>query len=108
MVQTIRFRASFLKKKFVLYFTIILFRAVVGDGEENYICLEPISTDHTKLKVINSGDTCRGDLFQLYRTVLPRALSLRNLVWGYKCGRIFPVGVGPHSSSKDAANWMSS
>ena len=25
----------------------------------------------------------------------PRALSLRNLVSGYECGRVFPAGVGP-------------
>ena len=40
--------------------------------------------------------------------VLPRALSLRNLVSGYVCGRVFPAGVGPGSSSRDAANWLSS
>ena len=36
------------------------------------------------------------------------ALSLRNLVSGYECGRAFPAGVGPGSPSKDAANWPSS
>ena len=35
----------------------------------------------------------------------PRALSLRNLVSGYECGRVFPAGVGPGSPSKDAVNW---
>ena len=34
--------------------------------------------------------------------------SLRNLVTGYKCGRVFPAGVGPGSPSKDAANWLPS
>ena len=34
-----------------------------------------------------------------------RALSLRNLVSGYECGRVFPEGVGPGSPSRDAANW---
>ena len=35
-----------------------------------------------------------------------RALSLRNLVSGHECGRVFPGGVGPGSSSRDAANWL--
>ena len=36
----------------------------------------------------------------------PRALSLRNLVSGYECGRVFPAGVGPGSPSRDEANWL--
>ena len=39
---------------------------------------------------------------------IPRALSLRNLVSRYECGRIFPAGVGPDSSSRDAFNWLPS
>ena len=39
---------------------------------------------------------------------LSRALSLRNLVSGYECGRVFPAGVGPGSPSRDAANWLPS
>ena len=39
---------------------------------------------------------------------LSRALSLRNLVSGYQCGRIFPAGVGPGSPSRDVANWLPS
>ena len=35
-----------------------------------------------------------------------RALSLRNLASGYVCGRVFPAGVGPGSSSRNAANWL--
>ena len=35
-------------------------------------------------------------------------LSLRNLVSGYECGRVFPAGVGPGSPSRDAANWLPS
>ena len=35
-----------------------------------------------------------------------RALSLRNLVSGYECGRVFPAGVGPGSPSRDAAKWL--
>ena len=35
-----------------------------------------------------------------------RALSLRNLVSGFECGRVFPAGVGPGSPSRDAANWL--
>ena len=31
-------------------------------------------------------------------------LSLRNLVMGYECGRVFPAGVGPNSPSRDAVN----
>ena len=37
-----------------------------------------------------------------------RALSLRNLVSGYECGRVFPAGVGPGSPLRDAANWLPS
>ena len=37
-----------------------------------------------------------------------RALSLRNLVSGYECGRVFPAGIGPGSPSRDAANWLPS
>ena len=33
-----------------------------------------------------------------------RALSLRNLVLGYECGRVFPAGVGSGSPSRDAVN----
>ena len=39
---------------------------------------------------------------------LSRALSLRNLVSGYECGRVFPAGVGPGSPSRDAVNWLPS
>ena len=45
-------------------------------------------------------------IFTLYCT--SRALSLRNLVSGYQCGRVFPAGVGPGSLSRDAANWLPS
>ena len=41
-------------------------------------------------------------------TIVSRALSLRNLVSGYECGRVFPAGVGPGSPSRDAANWLPS
>ena len=41
-------------------------------------------------------------------SVTSRALSLRNLVSGYECGRVFPAGVGPGSPSRDAANWLPS
>ena len=40
--------------------------------------------------------------------LLSRALSLRNLVSGYECGRVFPAGVGPGSPSGDAVNWLPS
>ena len=40
--------------------------------------------------------------------IMSRALSLRNLVLGYECGRVFPAGVGPGSPSRDAANWLPS
>ena len=40
--------------------------------------------------------------------VASRALSLRNLVSGYECGRVFPAGAGPGSPSRDAANWLPS
>ena len=39
---------------------------------------------------------------------MSRALSLRNLVLGYECGRVFPAGVGPGSPSRDPANWLPS
>ena len=39
---------------------------------------------------------------------LLRSLSLRNLVSGYECGRVFPAGVGPGSPSRGAANWLPS
>ena len=42
------------------------------------------------------------------RTVIASALSLRNLVLGYECGRVFPAGVGPGSPSRDAVNWLPS
>ena len=41
-------------------------------------------------------------------TATPRALSLRNLVLGYECRRVFRAGVGPDSPSRDATNWLSS
>ena len=37
-----------------------------------------------------------------------RALFLRNLVSGYKCGRVSQTDVGPGSPSRDAANWLPS
>ena len=40
--------------------------------------------------------------------IYTRALSLRNLVSEYECGRVFPAGVGPGSPSRDAANWLPS
>ena len=30
------------------------------------------------------------------------------MVSEYECGRVFPSGVGPGSSSRDAANWLPS
>ena len=35
-------------------------------------------------------------------------VSLRNLVSGYECGRVFSAGVGPGSPSRDAVNWLPS
>ena len=40
--------------------------------------------------------------------IVTRALSLRKLVSGNECGRVFPGGVGPGSPSRDAANWLPS
>ena len=37
-----------------------------------------------------------------------RAPSLRSLVFGYECGRVFPAGVGPESPSRDATKRLSS
>ena len=42
----------------------------------------------------------------IHTYIRPRALSLRDLVSGYECGRVFPAGVGPGSPSRDAANWL--
>ena len=39
---------------------------------------------------------------------ISRALSLRNLVVGYECGKVFPAGLGPGSPSRDAASWLPS
>ena len=36
------------------------------------------------------------------------APSLRNLVSGYECGKVFPASVGPGSPSRDTANWLPS
>ena len=52
------------------------------------------------------------NLTRLNRTVMTihtyyRALSLRKLVLGYEGGRVLPVGLGPGSPSRDAANWLS-
>ena len=47
-------------------------------------------------------------VIMLYISYTSRALSLRNLVSGYACGRVFPAGVGPGSPSRDAANWLPS
>ena len=45
----------------------------------------------------------------VFRILLrPTTLSLRNLVSGYECGRVFPAGVGPGLPSRDAANWLPS
>ena len=43
-----------------------------------------------------------------FRTILNRALSLRDLVSGNECGRVFSAGVRPASPSRDAANWLPS
>ena len=60
-----------------------------------------LSTDETySRRQINTGTK-----FEVSHT---RALSLRNLVSGYECGRVFPAGVGPDSPSRDAANWLPS
>ena len=37
-----------------------------------------------------------------------RTLSLRNLILGYECGRVFPAGLGLDSPSRDATNSVSS
>ena len=45
---------------------------------------------------------------RIYACMVTRALSLRSLVSGYECGRVFPAGVGLGSPSRDAANWLPS
>ena len=56
----------------------------------------------TKVNGSHHGDN------PLLRPTSSRALSLRKLVSGYECGRVFPAGVGPGSPSRDAANWLPS
>ena len=51
-------------------------------------------------KMIGSSVYCFG-------TSKSTALSLRNLVSGYECERVFPAGVGPGSPSTYAGNWLS-
>ena len=46
--------------------------------------------------------------FQWPDITTPRALSLRNLVSGFECRRVFPAGVRPGSTSRDAVNWLPS
>ena len=46
-------------------------------------------------------------VYSLCAPLISRALSLRNLVSGYECGRVFPAGAGPGSPSRDATNWLS-
>ena len=36
------------------------------------------------------------------------ALSLRKLISGYGCGRVFPADVGPGPPSRNTTNWLSS
>ena len=47
-------------------------------------------------------------MLTIHAYIHPRAISLRNLVSGYECGRVFPAGVGPGSRSRVAANWLPS
>ena len=46
------------------------------------------------------------NLINTHAHTTPRTLSLRNLVSGYECGRVFPADVGPGSPSRDAVNWL--
>ena len=48
----------------------------------------------------NQGGLCADD--EAVKGSLHYTLSLRNLVPGYDCGRVFPAGVGPGSPSRDA------
>ena len=59
------------------------------------------------IAVRSSKDAVTRNINQVYN-FSSRALSLRNLVSGYECGRVFPAGVGPDSPSRDAANWLPS
>ena len=69
--------------------------------------MTPAGTSRNLTSRIN-GITTRTHTHTVPYNMSPRALSLRNLVSGYECGRIFPAGVGPGSPSRDAANWLSS
>ena len=52
---------------------------------------------------------CCGNYFEyiIFRFLQSRALSLRNLVLGYECERVFSAGVGLGSPSTDTANCLS-
>ena len=70
--------------------------------------------DSESLGLLALVSVLRVDVYRLVAASLflisskSRALSLRNLVSGYECGRVFPAGVGPGSPSRDAANWLPS
>ena len=56
----------------------------------------------------STTDLFRGSSLPTSPDHISRAFSLRNLDSGYECGRVFPVGVGPGSPSRNAANWLPS
>ena len=86
----------------------IIHTAVVGShcnqcprGIQYIICLGDERGRGRTITVGASGGACA-----FYVQTTSCALSLRNLVSGYECGRVFPAGVGPGSPSRDAANWL--
>ena len=73
-------------------------------------CVTPASTS-TSLTSRRDDNTHTHTYISYLRTYYidkSRALSLRNLVPGYECGRAFLAGVGPGSPLRDAANWLPS
>ena len=79
---------------------------VVTLGQQLNTGEKPTVMLYTYISHARTPDKKNKNIFSTYHNKigLPRALSLRNLVTGYECGRVFPGGVGPGSPSRDAAN----
>ena len=72
-------------------------------------CVSPSGLGDNHIMSCKSAEfTSRNKSYREDPGELSRALSLRNLVSRYECGRAFPVGIGPGSLSTDAVNWLPS
>ena len=76
-----------------------ILRHALGQGNIHFPC----SADHEQ-----DWQPYSVDPYSAISLRVSRALSLRNLISGYECGRVFPAGVGPGSPSRDAVNWLPS